>query len=153
MEGSSYEIFDKAIKMVISKYKGRPFYDDLYQECYLKILEVLKNNEYEPILNLFGYAYRISRNQVTSYLYHKKKLTTVKDEIVFDGIVSDDYSVEFSCEMLELASEVVKQFNNVLEIDFDENDMIDLIHKDDNDIPLLRHRIIKGEYLWRISRN
>lgn len=153
MEGSSYEIFDKAIKMVIRKYQGRPFYDDLYQDCYCKILEVLKNNQYEPILNLFGYAYKIARNQVSYYLYHKKKLTTIKDDIIFENIISDDYTLEFNSEMLELATEVLKQFSNVLEIDFCEDDLLELIHKDDADIPLLKYRIIKGEFLWRISRN
>ena len=153
MEGSSYEIFDKAIKMVIKKYKGRPFYDDLYQDCYCKILEILKDNEYEPILNLFGYAYKIARNQVTYYLYHKKKLTTVKDDIIFDGIVSDDYSIEFTAELADLATEVISQFSNVLEVDFDEKQLLKLIHEHDNDIPLLKYRIIKGEFLWRISRS
>lgn len=153
MEGSSYEIFDKAIKMVIRKYKGRPFYDDLYQDCYAKILEVLKENKYEPILNLFGYAYRIARNQVTSYLYHKKKLTTIKDDIIFENIISDDYSLDFNSEMMELAAEVIKQFSNLLEVDFTEEDLLELIHKDDTDIPKLKYRIIKGEFLWRISRN
>lgn len=153
MEGSSYEIFDKAIKMVIKKYKGRPFYDDLFQDCYCKILEVLKDNEYEPILNLFGYAYRIARNQVTYYLYHKKKLTTVKDDIIFECVESTDYSSEFTVELLELATEIIKQFNNVLEVDFDEEALMELIHTDDADIPLLKYRIIKGEFLWRISRN
>ena len=153
MQGSSYEIFDKAIRMVIAKYKGRNFYEDLYQDCYTKILEVLRDNEYEPILNLFGYAYRIARNQVTYYLYHKKKLTTVKDEIIFEGIQSDDYSSEFTAELNELAAEVIKQFSNVLEPEFSEANLLTLIHTDDNDIPELRHRIIKGEFLWRVSRN
>ena len=153
MEGSSYEIFDKAIKMVIAKYKGRPFYDDLFQDCYCKILEVLKNNEYEPILNLFGYAYRIARNQVSYYLYHKKKLTTIKDDIIFENIVSDDYTMEFSSEMFELATEILNQFSNVLEVNFNEEDLLELIHKDDNDIPELKYRIIKGEFLWRVSRS
>ena len=153
MQGSSYEIFDKAIRMVIAKYKGRNFYEDLYQDCYTKILEVLRDNEYEPILNLFGYAYRIARNQVTYYLYHKKKLTTVKDEIIFEGIQSDDYSSEFTAELNELAAEVIKQFSNVLEPEFSEINLLTLIHTDDNDIPELKHRIIKGEFLWRVSRN
>jgi len=153
MQGSSYEIFDKAIKMVIAKYRGRPFYDDLYQECYTKILEVLRNNQYEPILNLFGYAYRIARNQVSYYLYHKKKLTTIKDEVVFENITSNDYDTDFSSELLELAAEILKQFENVLEVDFTEDDLLELIHKDDNDIPQLKYRIIKGEFLWRVSKN
>lgn len=153
MQGSSYEIFDKAIRMVIAKYRGRPFYDDLYQECYAKILEVLRNNQYEPILNLFGYAYRIARNQVSYYLYHKKKLTTIKDEVVFENITSNDYATDFSSELLELAAEILKQFENVLEVDFTEDDLLELIHKDDNDIPQLKYRIIKGEFLWRVSKN
>lgn len=153
MEGSSYEIFSKAIKMVIRKYAGRPFYDDLFQECYLKILEVLKDNEYEPILNLFGYAYRIARNQTTYYLYHKKKLTTTKDDIIFEGIPSDDYSSEFTAELMDLATEIIYQFQNVLDVDFSEEDLLDLIHKEDSEIPLLKYRIIKGEFLWRVSKN
>lgn len=153
MEGSSYEIFDKAIKMVIKKYKGRPFYDDLFQECYLKILEVLKNNSYEPILNLFGYAYRIARNQVTQYLYHKNKLTTLKDDALFDSIVSEDDSLEFNCELEELAEDVIKQFSNVLTPDFSTQDLFQLIYKKDSEISHLKYRIIKGEFLWRVSRN
>ena len=73
--------------------------------------------------------------------------------IVFECVESTDYSSEFTVELLELATEIIKQFNNVLEVDFDEEALIELIHTDDADIPLLRHRIIKGEFLWRISRN
>jgi RNA polymerase sigma factor (sigma-70 family) len=153
MEGSSYEIFDKAIKMVIAKYRGRPFYDDLYQDAYCKIMEVLKNNQYEPILNLFGYAYRIARNQVSYYMYHKKKLTTIKDDMIFENIIADDYAMDFTPELMELASEIIKQFDNVLEVDFTEEDLLELIHKDDADISSLKYRIIKGEFLWRVSRN
>ena len=65
---SSFDIFDKAIKQVIKKYSGREFYNDLYQECYMKILEMLKNNPYEPIHNLYGYAYRISTT--IFYIFH-----------------------------------------------------------------------------------
>lgn len=153
MEGSSYEIFDKAIKMVIKKYKGRPFYDDLYQEAYMKILEVLKENPYEPILNLFGYAYRIARNQVSYYLYHKKKLTTVKDDTLFENTLYDTNQIGFDCELYEIASEIILQFSNLLDIDFTEDDLLSLIHTDDSEIPKLKYRIIKGEFLWRISRN
>lgn len=151
-EVSSYEIFDKAIKMVIRKYKGRPFYDDLYQDCYLKILEVLKNNPYEPILNLFGYAYRIARNQVSYYLYHKKKLTTVKDDSLFENILATDTNIELDYELKEMAAEVVFQFSNVLEDNFSEDDLLELLHKDESDIPKLKHRILKGAFLWRLSR-
>lgn len=153
MEGSSYEIFDRAIKMVIKKYQGRPFYEDLYQDCYMKILEVLKNNSYEPILNLFGYAYKIARNQVSYYLYHKNKLTTVKDDALFENTLYTDERIEFNCEMLEIASEVIKQFSNVLDAGFMEDDLLELIHKDDSEIPQLKYRIVKGEFLWRVSRN
>lgn len=153
MEGSSYEIFDKAIKMVIKKYQGRPFYEDLYQDCYMKILEVLHNNEYEPILNLFGYAYRIARNQVSYYLYHKNKLTTVKDDSLFEGILSNDDPVGFDYELEELALEVIEQFNNVLVADFSPEDLYQLVQTDDADIPHLKHRVIKGEFLWRLSRS
>lgn len=153
MEGSSYEIFDKAIKMVIKKYSGRPFYDDLYQECYMKILEVLKNNTYEPILNLFGYAYKIARNQVTQYLYHKKKLTTLKDDSLFEGILSNDEPMEFQSELEELASEVIHQFSNLLTVDFSPSDLFMLVHTEDSEIDDLKYRIIKGEFLWRVSRN
>lgn len=152
MEGSSYEIFDKAIKMVIKKYKGRPFYDDLFQECYLKILEVLHDNQYEPILNLFGYAYKIARNQVSQYLYHKKKLTTLKDDSLFEGIISNDEPIEFQYELEELALEVIHQFDNLLSIDFSPSDLFTLVHTEDCDIQSLVHRVIKGEFLWRVSR-
>ena len=153
MEGSSYEIFDKAIKMVIKKYSGRPFYDDLYQDCYMKILEVLKNNSYEPILNLFGYAYRIARNQVTHYLYHKNKLTTLKDDALFDSISSNDDPMEFNCELEEIALDVIEQFSNVLTPEFTPNDLLKLIYMKDSEISHLKYRIIKGEFLWRVSRN
>lgn len=153
MEGSSYEIFDKAIKLVIKKYKGKQFYDDLYQECYMKILEVLKTNTYEPILNLFGYAYRIARNQVSYYLYHKKKLTTIKDDSLFENTLINDERIEFNYEMLELALSVLDKFSPVLDTEFTEEDLLELIHSKDSEISKLRYRIIKGEYLWRISRN
>ena len=153
MEGSSYEIFDKAIKMVIKKYAGKPFYEDLYQDCFCKILEVLKYNTYDPILNLFGYAYKIARNQVSYYLYHKKKLTTIKDDSLFENTLYTDERIEFNYEMVELASEIIKQFSNIIDDGFDESDLLELIHRDDSDIPKLKYRIIKGEFLWRVSRN
>ena len=153
MEGSSYEIFDKAIKMVIKKYAGKPFYEDLYQDAYMKILEVLKDNSYEPILNLFGYAYRIARNQVSYYLYHKKKLTTVKDDELFENTLYDNTQIDFNYELQELAKEVLLQFNNVRDTNFTEDDLLELIHKEDSEIPKLKYRIIKGEFLWRVSRN
>lgn len=150
---SSYEIFDKAIKMVIKKYKGRPFYDDLFQECYLKILEVLKNNSYEPILNLFGYAYKIARNQVSYYLYHRKKLTTVKDDSIFELTLYENTRVDFDYEMREIAKEVIAQFKNVIDEPFNEENLLDLIYQDDSQIHKLKYRIIKGEFLWRVSKN
>jgi RNA polymerase sigma factor (sigma-70 family) len=153
MEGSSYEIFDEAIRKVIKKYSGRPFYDDLYQECYMKILEVLKNNSYEPILNLFGYAYRIARNQVSYYLYHKKKITTVKDDSIFELTLFEDKRIDFDYEMAEIAKEVISQFKNVIDEPFTEEDLLDLVYKDDSEIQKLKYRIIKGEFLWRVSRN
>lgn len=153
MEGSSYEIFDKAIKMVIKKYSGRQFYDDLYQECYMKILEVLKTNSYEPILNLFGYAYRIARNQVSYYLYHKKKLTTVKDDSIFELTMYDNTRIDFDCELQETAKEVIKQFANVIDEPFTEENLLDLIYTNDSEIPELKYKVIKGEFLWRVSKN
>ena len=153
MEGSSYEIFDKAIKMVIKKYLGRPFYEDLYQECYMKILEVLKTNSYEPILNLFGYAYRIARNQVSYYLYHKKKLTTVRDDSVFELTLYENTRIDFDYELREMAKEVLAQFHNVVDEPFTEEDLLDLIYTEDSKIPELKYRVIKGEFLWRVSRN
>ena len=151
---SSFDIFDKAIKQVIKKYSGREFYNDLYQECYMKILEMLKNNPYEPIHNLYGYAYRISRNQVTYYLYHNKKLVTVKEEdySMFEAITDvGEMRPDTSVIMDELATNIIKRFNNVLPEDFDVDALMNIVYTDDRNIDDLKYRVIKGAFLWDVE--
>lgn len=152
---SSFDIIDKAIKSVIFKYKGKDFYDDLYQECYCKVLEMLKTNMYNPILNLYGYAYTISRNQTTYYMYHNhniNRITTVRDDSIF-GLVESQEEIDTSnIELVEFAEEILKQYWNVLDPLFATDDLLGLLYKDDSEINELKYRIIKGELLWKISK-
>lgn len=154
---SSFDIIDKAIKSVIFKYKYRDFYDDLYQECYCKVLEMLKNNVYNPIMNLYGYAYTISRNQVTYYMYHNhnsnKEVTLSEDNLtMFDMIPTSEELVIENLEFIEYAEEILKQYCNIIDDEFSAKDLLNLLYKEDNEINELKYRILKGELLWKISK-
>lgn len=154
-DASSFDIIDKAIKSIIFKYKGKDFYEDLYQECYCKVLEMLKNNAYNPIMNLYGYAYTISRNQLTYYMYHNhnvNKVTTLKDDKLFDSIESSEELVVSNISFIEFAEEIINQYSNVLDSNFTADMLLNLLYKDDSEIPELKHRILKGELLWKISK-
>lgn len=154
-DASSFDIIDKAIKSIIFKYKGKDFYDDLYQECYCKVLEMLKNNAYNPIMNLYGYAYTISRNQTTYYMYHNhntERVTTLKEDSAFDSIESSEELTTHNLDFIEFAEEIITQYSNVIDSTFDANDLLNLLYKDDSEIPELKYRILKGELLWKISK-
>lgn len=144
---SSYEIFDSAIRQALKNYWNINCYDDLYQECYMKILDVLKNNTYEPIFNLYGYAYKIARNTISTYMYHEKKITTLANE-EFPDIPSH---AEFDIDLLieEACLQILDQYKTVLPKDFTLNDMIDLLHKEDP--PSLTLTVVKGELIWKLS--
>lgn len=154
-DASSFDIIDKAIKKIISKYRGKNFYEDLYQECYCKVLEMLKNNAYNPIMNLYGYAYTISRNQVSYYMYHNHnsdKVITLKDDSTFELLESSEELVTSNIEYTELANEILNQYSNVIDATFKSEDLLNLLYKEDNEIAELKYRILKGELLWKISK-
>lgn len=148
---SSYEIFDAAIKQVLRKYWNHPLYDDLYQECYMKILDVLNNNTYDPVYNLYGYAYSIARNAVSSYLYHSNKLTTLStDDLPQVVSLPTNDQNDFSSILQESIIHVMSKYKNILPKDFTVNDAINLLYTQDPDnITLI---VLKGSILWYISK-
>lgn len=148
---SSYEIFDAAIKQVLRKYWNHPLYDDLYQECYMKILDVLNNNTYDPVYNLYGYAYSIARNAVSSYLYHSNKLTTLStDDLPQVVSLPTNDQTDFSSILQESIIHVMNKYKNILPKDFTVNDAINLLYTQDPDnITLI---VLKGSILWYISK-
>lgn len=148
---SSYEIFDSAIKQVLRKYWNHPLYDDLYQECYMKILDVLNNNTYDPVYNLYGYAYSIARNAVSSYLYHSNKLTTLStDDLPQVVSLPTNDQTDFSSILQESIIHVMNKYKNILPKDFTVNDAINLLYTQDPDnITLI---VLKGSILWYISK-
>ena len=148
---SSYEIFDAAIKQVLRKYWNHPLYDDLYQECYMKILDVLNNNTYDPVYNLYGYAYSIARNAVSSYLYHSNKLTTLSTgDLPQVGSLRANDQTDFSSILQESIIHVMNKYKNILPKDFTVNDAIKLLYTQDPDnITLI---VLKGSILWYISK-
>lgn len=148
---SSYEIFDAAIKQVLRKYWNHPLYDDLYQECYMKILDILNNNTYDPVYNLYGYAYSIARNAVSSYLYHSNKLTTLStDDLPQVVSLPTNDQNDFSSILQESIIHVMSKYKNILPKDFTVNDAINLLYTQDPDnITLI---VLKGSILWYISK-
>lgn len=148
---SSYEIFDAAIKQVLRKYWNHPLYDDLYQECYMKILDVLNNNTYDPVYNLYGYAYSIARNAVSSYLYHSNKLTTLStDDLPQVVSLPTNDQNDFSSILQESIIHVMSKYKNILPKDFTVNDALNLLYTQDPDnITLI---VLKGSILWYISK-
>lgn len=145
-QGSSFVIFDSAIKRVIYKFRDMNCYEDLYQECYMKILDVLQNNTYDPVFNLYGYAYSIARNAVSSYLYHDKKLIAIEDEII---VQQSDTSIDlnFNLYLEDIVTEVYDQYSNVLGTkgkDYVRN----LLSVDVNS---LLDSVLKGELIWKLD--
>lgn len=144
---SSYEIFDAAIKQVLKRYWNMQCYDDLYQECYMKILHVLKYNTYEPVFNLYGYAYKIARNAVSTYLYHDNKLTTLTTEEFPEIPVSADFDLNLTLD--DAATYVMNQFKNVIPKEFTKEDLLKLL--DGQDPSDLLYTVLKGELIWRLA--
>lgn len=144
---SSYEIFDSAIRQALKNYWNIGCYEDLYQECYMKILDVLKNNTYEPVYNLYGYAYKIARNTISTYMYHEKKTTTLVSE-EFPEIPSN---AEFELDLLieEAIIQILDQYKTVLPEEFGMNEMLDLLHSEDPSSLVLT--VVKGELLWKLA--
>jgi DNA-directed RNA polymerase specialized sigma24 family protein len=143
---SSFSIFDSAIKRVIFRYRDMGCYDDLYQECYMKILDVLQNNTYDPVYNLYGYAYSIARNAVSSFLYHNKKLVAIDDEII---VQQSDSSVDldFNLYLDEAVDSVYLQYENILGFR-DRTYIRNLLSVDVNS---LLDSVLKGELIWKLD--
>lgn len=146
---NSYEIFDSAIKQALRKYWNYPGYDDLYQECYMKILDVLANNTYDPVLNLYGYAYRIARNAISTYLYHDKKLVTLTNEEFPDIPSHSDFDSNLLLE--DALEQTLHQFKTSLPKEFTKQDLLNLLF-DDKDPDSLLLTVVKGDLIWRLSK-
>lgn len=144
---SSYEIFDSAIRQALKNYWNIECYDDLYQECYMKILDVLKNNTYEPVYNLYGYAYKIARNTVSTYMYHEKKTTTLASEEFPEIPSNEDFELNILIE--EAVTQILDQYKTVLPEGFTKDDMIKLLHSDDPSSLVLT--VVKGELIWKLT--
>lgn len=148
---SSYEIFDSAIKQALKKFYNDPRYEDLYQECYMKILEVLSTSTYDPVYNLYGYAYKIARNAISSYLYHNEKLTTLVDDDlpqVWDK--PSDANPESDLFIKDTAIEILNRYKNLLPANFTYQDVINLLgYEDSTDLILV---VVKGDYAWSLSQ-
>lgn len=144
---SSYEIFDAAIRQALKNYWNIGCYEDLYQECYMKILDVLKNNTYEPVFNLYGYAYKIARNAISTYMYHEKKLTTLAVDEFPD--VPDYADFDTSLILEEAIDSVLDQYRSTLPEGFGREDAMKLLMEDDP--PSLSLTVIKGEILWKVE--
>lgn len=144
---SSYEIFDSAIRQALKNYWGMECYEDLYQECYMKILDVLKNNTYEPVLNLYGYAYKIARNAISTYMYHENKLTTLASEDFPDIPVREDF--DSSLIMDEIITQALNKYRNSLPTGFTKQDAMDLLLSDNP--KTLSLTVLKGEILWNLE--
>lgn len=148
---SSFEIFDDAIRRALSKYYNNPNYDDMYQECYMKILEVLSNNTYDPVYNLYGYAYTIARNTISSFLYHDSKLTTLSEDDlsqVWDLPCASE--AESTANIHEASEKVISIYKPLLPEGFSSKDLFDLLEKEDPDTLVLT--VVKGEFIWLISK-
>jgi DNA-directed RNA polymerase specialized sigma24 family protein len=148
LKTGSFDIFDSAIKRAIYKFRDMNCYEDLYQECYMKILDILHNDPYNPIYNLYGYAYSIARNTVTQYLYHYKKLVPVEDDLLEVQLTTD---VDFDSDIyVEDCLEVLmNQYRDVLGTRTMQY-LKDLIS---NETTNLVDTVIKGELLWMLSKN
>ena len=46
--------------------------------------------------------------------------------------------IDFDYEMAEIAKEVISQFKNVIDEPFTEDDLLDLVYKDDSEIQKLK---------------
>lgn len=144
---SSYEIFDAAIKQAIKKYWNMEYYEDLYQECYMKILDVLQNNTYEPVFNLYGYAYKIARNTVSTFVYHQKKLVTLTTDEFPDIPVQEDF--EFNLILDEAFTQILNKYKDTLPKDFSKKDLHDLLVNDEPSSLLFT--VIKGDLIWTLE--
>lgn len=147
---SSYEIFDSAIKQALRKYWNYPAYDDLYQECYMKILDVLKNNTYDPVFNLYGYAYSIARNTISTYLYHAKKLVTLDQEEFPEVPTQEDF--ESSLVLEETLVQILNKYKNILPNDCTTEDLQKLLFSDEQPTSLL-FQVIKGDIIWSLDKH
>lgn len=145
---SSYEIFDSAIRQALKNYWNIGCYEDLYQECYMKILDVLKNNTYEPVYNLYGYAYKIARNTISTYMYHEKKTTTLASEDFPDIPVNAEFDLDLLIE--EAIIQILDQYKTVLPEGYNKEDMLKLLHSEDPSSLVLT--VVKGELLWKIAQ-
>lgn len=146
---SSYEIFDSAIKQALKNYYNHSDYNDMYQECYMKILEVLENNTYDPVYNLYGYAYIIARNTISSYRYHSDKLTTlVAGDLPEIVPIDSGIDVETSAFIVEVIDVVFNKYQNVLPDGYKKEDLVNLLYGGLPDTLLFT--VVKGDLVWTL---
>ena len=148
---SSYEIFDSAIKQALRHYYNHRNYEDMYQECYMKILEVLENNTYNPIYNLYGYAYTIARNTISSYRYHDEKLTTlVAGDLVDILPIESGDAIDSDLYLNEALTTILNRYKNILPKGFSIKDLLKLLYSEDEPLGLTL-TVVKGDLIWEIS--
>lgn len=149
---SSYEIFDSAIRQALSKYWDNPNYDDMYQECYMKILDVLSNNTYDPVYNLYGYAYTIARNAISSFRYHQEKLTTLVEDDLTEVLNPESPSDmrDATIYLDEAVDKVFTRYKNILLPDYKKSKLYDILYDEDEPSSLLL-TVVKGELIWELS--
>lgn len=147
---SAHDIFDSAIRQALRKYYGHRDYEDMYQECYMKILSVLEKHTYDPVYNLYGYAYSISRNAINMYLYHSDKLTTLREGDLVDIVplnVSGE-CVTYEVELLLMAEFILDKYKGVLPEGFNIDDMMSLIYGEEPSCIVLS--AVKGDFIWHL---
>ena len=115
----------------------------------MKILDVLANNTYDPVLNLYGYAYRIARNAISTYLYHDKKLVTLTNEEFPDIPSHSDFDSNLLLE--DALEQTLHQFKTSLPKEFTKQDLLNLLF-DDKDPDSLLLTVVKGDLIWRLSK-
>lgn len=154
---NSYEIFDSAIRQLLSHYTfSEDLYLDIYQDCYCAILDILKHNTYDPVMNLYGYAYCIARNQLTKFLYHKNKLVTLaseENEAIFSAIPDNNIQFESDLEINNLAENVLLRFNHLFNTNITPAELLILIKTPDKDIVSQKLSLLKGDFLWRLTQS
>lgn len=117
----------------------------------MKILEVLKDNTYDPVYNLYGYAYTIARNAISSFRYHQEKLTTiVEDDLVevFNPAAGSDIT-EADIYLNEALNVVFERYKNLLKPKYKVEDLVDILYEEDS--PNIVLTVVKGDLIWELS--
>ena len=92
---SSLESMISNVVEIVQKmyYSYVPYYlwDDLRQEGYLAIWNIIHDGNIDPYRNLRTYCFAVARNAMSAYMYHERKHDDLLslDELVQEGSVQD----------------------------------------------------------------